>query len=116
MLLSTLLMFVASQSTLTPVLTSDLPEELVVLVCPVTGQTERTSFDFTINLDFASSTANGWKAEITDGEVRWEGGSDNNSPGNRYVLNRYTGSLVFGTRAFPTLYSGQCKLQTKRMF
>ena len=82
----------------------------VVLVCPVSDGEGETKFDFTVTLDYRTSTANGWPADVSDTRVFWA------TDTNVYSLNRYSGSISFGSKSFPALFNGQCERKTEKLF
>ncbi len=73
------------------------------------------SFDLSLRISYSASTVNDLPAKITDPEIRWEQ-CDSDSYCNYYILNRYTGAIIFGSKSFPDLYAGKCTKQTEKKF
>jgi hypothetical protein len=77
--------FLVQQNT-TPLVAAKITK----LVCSVSDNEGANNSDLNVEIDYRNSLANGWKADISDGEVRWKSPAD-----KKYetVLNRYTGNI-----------------------
>ena len=78
-------------------LNASVGAQTITLLCAApNGQHARV-----FKVDFAARTVDGWKAEITDGEIKWQSSipATKNNPDHN-TINRYNGS-------FSTWYGGQ---------
>lgn len=90
--------------------------ETIQLICRVADNRGQNQNDYMVKLDYTNRTANGYSANITDAEVKWEAYSENKDTKYNLVLNRYSGSIVISTERFPNLLSGKCYRTTERQF
>lgn len=92
---------------------AQVSSEPVQLICTVANANGRNPQDFPLKLDYTNKTANGSPADITDAEIRWEGGKDMKLS---FVLNRYSGSIRIGHKGSPVITSGTCSRTGERKF
>jgi len=90
--------------------------EIIQLICRFADNSGQYQRDYTVKLDYTNRTANGYSANITDAEVRWEAYSEDKNTKYNFVLNRYSGSFVISTDRFPNFLSGKCYRTTERQF
>ena len=81
------------------------PGNIAVLNCFIESRaSNHRRYEFTITIDYRQHTSNGYPATISDDLILWKQGSE----GQRFLVNRYNGSIVLSSSELGVLGDGRC--------